>query len=178
MSEDISYVSDVNGDSFLEGGVQFYKGFHEGKEADFIKIPVPGDKTLIIDTLVEPSHKRRFARQWAAYEGMQNMTGTPISEWSEVPEGLRNEFMYQGFRFIEQIAAAPESAFVRMMGGLQWRTKAQAFLNRGKVDAEEMIKKQADQIAEMQEQMKQMMDRMGAEPKKRGPKSKDEVIEE
>lgn len=175
MTEEISYVGDTNGDSFLEGGVKFYKGIHEGKEADFIKIPVPGDKTLVIDTLVEESHRRRFPRQWSAYQGMQNMTGTPITEWTEVPEGLRNEFMYQGFRFIEQVAGAPESAFSRMMGGLQWRTKAQAFLNRGKIDSDEMIKAQSDQIKELQEKMQIMMDAMnnGGEAPKRGPKPKE-----
>lgn len=179
MTEQISYVGDRDGDSFLEGGVQFYKGLHEGKEADFVRIPVPGDKTLIIDTLVDDSHRRRFPRQWAAYSGMQNMTGTPITEWTEIPEGLRNEFMYQGFRFIEQVAGAPESAFTRVMGGLQWRTKAQAYINRGKIDSEKMIEAQAAQIKEMQEKMQILMDAMnGGEAPKRGRKPKEEQIEE
>jgi uncharacterized protein YicC (UPF0701 family) len=84
---------------------------------------------------------------------------------------LRHELAYQGFRFIEQVASAPDSAFARMMGGMQLRTKAQAFLNRGKIDADVIIQQQNDQIAELQEQMKLLMTSMNIEKPKRTRKS-------
>jgi hypothetical protein len=169
MADDISYVGDIGGDAYLD--VSFYEGIYEGKEEDFIRIGVPGDKSLTIDTMVEDSHKRRFARQWDAYKGLKDIKGTPMVEWLEISESLRHELAYQGFRFIEQVASAPDSAFARMMGGMQLRTKAQAFLNRGKIDADVIIQQQNDQIAELQEQMKLLMTSMNIEKPKRTRKS-------
>ena len=81
--------------------------------------------------------------------------------------------LYQGFKFVEQVAGAPDAAFARMMGGPQIRTKAQSFLNRGKVNADEVISKQAEQITELQEKMQILMDALNtpAEKPKRGRKA-------
>ena len=89
-----------------------------------------------------------------------------MEEWPEIAETLRIELAYQGFRYIEQVAGAPDSAFLRIMGGTQLRNKAQAFLNRGKIDADELIKAQTDQIAELQAQMKILMDAQPPEVKR------------
>ena len=127
MAEEISYVGDAGGDSFLD--VSFYTSVHEGQEVDFVRINVPGDKTFNIDTVANDGYKARFRRQWEAYKGVKDIKGTPLSEWPEITESLRLELAYQGFRFIEQVAGA-----------------------------EEMIKKQADQIALLQEQMALLME--------------------
>jgi hypothetical protein len=84
---------------------------------------------------------------------------------------------YLGFRFVEQVAGAPDSAFTRVMGGIQWRVKAQAFLNRGKVGADDIVKQQQAQIEQLQAQMAALM---GDAPKRgRKPKeSADEVESE
>ena len=162
MAEEISYVGDMGGDNYLD--VIFYPNTHEGVEYDFIRINVPGDKTFWINTIADDAYKARFRRQWEAYKGVKDIKGTPLDEWPEITESLRLELAYQGFRFIEQIAGAPDSAFARIMGGQQLRTKAQAFINRGKVDSEEMIKKQADQIAKLQEQMALLLETQPATP--------------
>ena len=171
MSE-IAYVGDTSGDESLD--VTFYKNYQDGKEVDFVRIAILGDKTLTVDTMVEESHKRRFSRKWQAYTGLQQLTGTPTTEWTDIPETLRNEFVYQGFKFVEQIAGAPDSAFSRIMGGVQWRTKAQAYLNRGKIAESDTIKQQAEMIAKLQEQMAQLL---GDAPKK-GRKAKEDVENE
>jgi hypothetical protein len=168
MSEQISYVGDTGGDAYLD--VTFYTGFHEGVETDFVKIAVPGDKTLTIDTMVEESHMRRFARQWEAYKGYRDLKGHPVAEWDDIPDSLKTELLYQGFKFVEQVAGAPDAAFARMMGGPQIRTKAQSFLNRGKVNADEVISKQADQISELQEKMQILMDALNANAPAEKPK--------
>jgi hypothetical protein len=164
MSEQISYVGDTGGDAYLD--VSFYIGTHDGQEYDFIRINVPGDKSLAIDTIADDNHKARFSRQWNAYKGLKDIKGTPMEEWPEISESLRIELAYQGFRYIEQVAGAPDSAFLRIMGGTQLRNKAQAFLNRGKIDADELIKAQTDQIAELQAQMKILMDAQPPEVKR------------
>ena len=170
MSDQIAYVGETAGDEFLD--VTFYHKMLDGKEVAFINIKVPGDKTVEIDVEASEHYKRRFARKYAAFEAMQSMTGTPIDEWDEIPQGLRSEFSYLGFRFVEQIAGAPDSAFARIMGGPQWRYKAQNFLNRGKIGADTLIQQQADQIAELQKQMAELLG------KKRGRKATEETQEE
>lgn len=158
MSEQINYVGETSGDVYLD--VMFYKAIHNGEEADFIKIGVPGDKTITIDTLADDTHKARFKRQYDAYIGYRDIKGHPIDEWEEIPQTLRTELNYQGFKFVEQIAGAPDSAFARMMGGVQIRTKAQNFLNRGKIDADLVIAKQGEQIKELTEKLEILMQAM------------------
>lgn len=155
MADEIAYVGESAGDDYLD--VTFYKGMSGEEEVDYIRICVPGDKTLTIDTVVEEQHKRRFSRKWQAFQGLQTIGGTPIMEWADVPESLRSEFLYQGFKYVEQVAGAPDSAFIKIMGGTQWRNKAQGFLNRGKVAESDIIKKQAEQIQELQAQMKELL---------------------
>ena len=84
MSEKISYVGDTGGDAYLD--VSFYIGTHDGQEYDFIRINVPGDKSLAIDTIADDNHKARFARQWQAYKGLKDIKGTPMEEWPEIPK--------------------------------------------------------------------------------------------
>ena len=158
MSEQINYVGETGGDVYLD--VTFYKAIYNGEEADFIKIGVPGDKTITIDTLADDVHKARFKRQYDAYIGYRDIKGHPIDEWEEIPQTLRTELNYQGFKFVEQIAGAPDSAFARMMGGVQIRTKAQNFLNRGKIDADVVIAKQGEQIQELTEKLEILMQAM------------------
>lgn len=158
MSEQINYVGETGGDVYLD--VTFYKAIYNGEEADFIKIGVPGDKTITIDTLADDVHKARFKRQYDAYIGYRDIKGHPIDEWEEIPQTLRTELNYQGFKFVEQIAGAPDSAFARMMGGVQIRTKAQNFLNRGKIDADLVIAKQGEQIQELTEKLEILMQAM------------------
>ena len=169
MAEQIAYVGDTSGDEILD--VRFYENIVDGETKDFINIKVPGDKTIEVNVEVDDVYKARFARKWQAYKQMQSIdNGTPVADWDDVPEGLRRELVYQGFRFVEQVAGAPDSAFTRIMGGTQWRTKAQAFLNRGKKNADEVINNQQKQIEQLQEQMAALL---AATTEKRGRKSKE-----
>lgn len=175
MSEQIAYVGDTSGDEILD--VSFFEQEIGGVMRDCIHIKVPGDKTVEVKAVVNDQYRRRFARKWEAYKNMQAIdTGTPISEWQDLNEGLVREFAYQGFRFIEQVAGAPDSAFARIQGGFQWRTRAQAYLNRGKKSAEDVIAAQQDQINQMQKQMAALLEAVQnnnlGEPK-RGRKSKE-----
>ena len=167
MAEQIAYVGDTSGDEFLD--VTFYSKIIDGNEVEFINLKVPGDKTLEIDVAATDEYRHRFGRKYAAYKQMQGMTGTPVEEWDDAPEGLKRELVYLGFRYVEQVAGAPDSAFTRVMGGLQWRVKAQAFLNRGKVSADDVIKQQQAQIDELKAQMAAFME----SPNKRGRPAKD-----
>jgi len=167
MAEQIAYVGDTSGDEFLD--VTFYSKIVDGVEVEFVNLKVPGDKTLEIDVEATDEYRARFGRKYAAYKQMQGMTGTPIDEWSDVPDGFKRELAYLGFRYVEQLAGAPDSAFTRIMGGIQWRVKAQAFLNRGKVGADDLVKQQQAQIDELKAQMAALM----KDAPKRGRKPKE-----
>ena len=175
MNEAISHVSDQGGDSYLD--VIFYQGHWDSEDCDFIRINVPGDKTVTIDTKADDQHKARFKRQYEAYKGFKNLTGHPVDEWDEIPKSLQTELMYQGFKFVDQIAGAPDSAFARMMGGTQIRNKAQAYLNRGKIDADVVIKEQQSQIKALQDQMALLMDAMTETPKRSRKNAIEEITE-
>ena len=169
MSEQIAYVGDTSGDEILD--VSFYEQLVDGEPKDFIHIKVPGDKTVEIISEVTEQYQRRFARKWEAYKNMQSYDhGTPLAEWDNVPDGLKRELQYQGFRYIEQVAGAPESAFARIMGGIQWKNKAQEFLNRGKKSSEDVIAQQQAQIEQLQQQMAALL---AATIEKRGRKPKE-----
>lgn len=170
MAEEIVRIGDTSGDEILD--VTFYKKMVDENEVDFINIKVPGDKSVEIDLPVNDDYKRRFARKWDAYQAMDVTDGTSIDDWIDIPEGLKREFKYLGFRFIEQVAGAPDSAFTRIMGGTQWRLKAQAYLNKSKVN-DDIVRKQQEQIEELKAQMAQMAELV---QEKRGRKPK-EVVE-
>lgn len=174
MADEIAYVGDTSGDEFLD--VTFYSKIIDDKEVEFINIKVPGDKTLEHDVEATEDYKRRFGRKYSAFKQMQGMVGTPIEEWSDVPEGFKRELAYLGFRFVEQVAGAPDSAFTRVMGGLQWRVKAQAFLNRGKIGADDLVKQQQAQIDELRAQMAALLE--DAPKRGRKPKEATEVESE
>lgn len=174
MADEIAYVGDTSGDEFLD--VTFYSKIIDDKEVEFINIKVPGDKTLEHDVEATDDYKRRFGRKYSAFKQMQGMVGTPIEEWSDVPEGFKRELAYLGFRFVEQVAGAPDSAFTRVMGGLQWRVKAQAFLNRGKIGADDLVKQQQAQIDELRAQMAALLE--DAPKRGRKPKEATEVESE
>lgn len=171
MADEIAYVGDTSGDEFLD--VTFYAKIIDGVELEFVNVKVPGDKTLEVDVEATEDYKRRFNRKYSAYKQMSELSGTPIDEWVDVPEGFRRELLYLGFRYIEQVAGAPDSAFTRVMGGLQWRIKAQAFLNRGKVGADDIVKQQQEQIEKLQAQMAVLL----GESPKRGRKPKETADE-
>jgi len=174
MSEQISYVGETTtGDEFLD--VRFYTKIIDGVEVEFVNVKVPGDKTLEIDVPVEDTHKRRFGRKYDAFKSMQMMSGTPVEEWDDIPQAFMRELKYLGFNFVEQLAGAPDSAFARVMGGVQWRVKAQNFLNRGKIPADDVIKKQQAEIDEMKAQIAALLAQNGDAPK-RGRKAK--VVED
>jgi hypothetical protein len=169
MSEQIAYVGDTSGDEILD--VTFFEKEVNGEIKDFIQIKVPGDKTVEVISEVDDRYRQRFARKYEAYKNLQSYDkGTPLAEWESVSEGLKRELQYQGFRYIEQVAGAPESAFARIMGGIQWKNKAQEFLNRGKKSSEDVIAKQQEMIEQLQQQMAALL---AATTEKRGRKSKE-----
>ena len=157
MADDIqlSYVGD-KADGFLD--VKFYKRPNEitGEDEDYIRIVIPGNSCTVVEEPVNETYKQRFFRQWEAYQMKHELTGTPLTDWTDLPDSMRRELMRQDFNFVEQVAGAPDSAFTRIPGGHQWRLKAQNFLNRGKLTAEQILAQQKEQLDAQQAQIDAM----------------------
>lgn len=147
--------------------VDFYKDMHDEydltgeiikrEEKDFIRITSPGDPLNVIVELVNDGHKKRFSKRWQSYSGVNAQTGTPIKDWPEIPEPQRDLLLQNGFRTIEQVAGSSDAAFSRIMGGIQWRLRAQEWVNSKKITESGTVKRQAEQIATMQAQIEQLL---------------------
>jgi hypothetical protein len=117
----------------LEAGRPIYKEF------DFVHICVAGDTLTEIDTYALPSHKHRFAVQWAQYQNRigkddQEIIGTPVAEWSLVSKSQAEELRAMRFYTVESIANASDQQLQRMgmacgMSPYAFRDKAKSFLN-------------------------------------------------
>jgi hypothetical protein len=121
--------------------VQFHKSFlkNEGEsiaqgrpifdDTIFVKIFTPGDRNNIIDRPATEIDKRRFAKQFAAFEGdKEQTTGTPLAEWPVVSRSMAEELKYMGFVTVEQLANAGDAALSKMAGLSSFKAKAAAYL--------------------------------------------------
>jgi hypothetical protein len=148
-------TKDNKGDDFLQ--VKFYKMSDGEKDVDWCEVRIPGNEFTVTQEPVSEYHKARFAKKWQEYKMFKEATGTPIKDWTSISDSMRNEFLRKDFHFIEQVAAAPDSSFMQVMGGASWRAKAQQFLDKDKISNDQVIKDQAAQIAELQAQMAEIL---------------------
>lgn len=167
-------------------------------DVDFVKIFVPGDNTLTIDTAVHESHKQRFPIQWARYQnnrsGEQGVHGTAISAWPLLTAGQVEQLKAMKFYTVESIADASDAqiANIGMLGGMQphaFRDRARLFLKVANDESiaakqaaeleamkkaqEEKDAKHADEIAELRAMILAQQQPAEAAPRgKPGPKPK------
>src|SRR5690606_9295016 len=76
------------------------------KDAEFIKILIPGDKTNVVVRQASQSDKDRFAQQYARFKNNQQevLEGTPLEAWPLVTRSQVEELKYFGVRTVEQLA--------------------------------------------------------------------------
>src|ERR1700742_1016422 len=117
-------------DSDVRGGdenlhVEFYVYKAQGdsdkqwNDKPFVRIMVPGDKTLVHDQPVREMDKRRFPRQWLYFQ-MKNsesddfIGGTPLEIWHgerplEISTAQMDELRILKFRTVEQLAQTADA---------------------------------------------------------------------
>src|SRR5258706_738785 len=134
------------------------------QDFDYIHIIVPGQRDDL-KTEVTDTYRRRFARQWAAYQARedQNVIGTRLEEipWLTASQVL--EFKGLNVLTIEQLADLPDVHAMKFMGAHEIKARAKRFLEaaRGeapilKLEAENdelkrTVGQQSEQIAAMQQ---------------------------
>lgn len=115
-----------------EAGHPVYKTVH------FAYVRNPGSRDEWT-TKVNENFFRQYGR--AAYDKWietqeQPAEGTPLELWPPLPKHLVEEWRYFHVRSIEQLAALSDTNVQRMgMGVLEWRKKAQAWLEDAKTGA-------------------------------------------
>lgn len=159
------------------------KGYPVFVDKIFCKITIPGDTQQVSVKEVKGQQgeelKRRFPQQWAAFQqGIDPITiGYPLEEWAAISRSQVETLKALKFRTVEHVADASDAQLQRVMGGMELRIKAKAFLDKAK--DEQLVQKQAAEnerlskrIAELEEQIKRIAEH--SEPPKRGRKVKDE----
>jgi dynactin complex subunit len=154
--------------------VKFYMGAlkdEEKSEAEgrpvfnsvpFVQILVPGDKNTAIDTLVNATHKRRFARAWDQFQQNQSqeLSGLPIREWSAITRAQAEELAYMNVMTVEQLATLPDVYGTKIMGFNDLKRKAETFLQQAKDSA------LSQKMAAENEKLHAEIDRLNGEVKR------------
>jgi hypothetical protein len=94
------------------------------RDVDFVRIMVPGDSTLTVDTFAREDHKKRFPLQWAHYQnkhgGDSREMGTPLTEWQRITRSQAEELRALKFFTVESIATASDAQLqkIGMIAGM------------------------------------------------------------
>lgn len=117
------------------------------EEKTFIQIMVPGDKDNIVTREIRENDKRRFPKQWAAYENDRSelIEGTPLEQWPHLSVAQVEELKYFNIRTVEQLAGVSDSASQNFMGIQVLKARAQEFLEASKENVS---------LASLQEELK------------------------
>jgi uncharacterized protein YunC (DUF1805 family) len=152
---------------------QEFESIKEGrpvyKDEEVIQIMIPGSRNVIASK-VNPSHRQRFAKQYAAFKAgqAQAITGTPLSVLVWMTPAQQAEFGALNVKTVEQLATLPDNVAHRFMGAQAIKQRAQAYLDSAK-DQAPMLRLQAEletrdeQIAQMQAQIQELI--AAAKPK-------------
>lgn len=145
------------------------------REIDFIRILIPGDKTLNVFRPVQPADKQRFPLQYQAFKNKQGevLVGTPLSAWAAVTDSQRRELDFFNIRTVEQLADVADNFASNMMGVQALKQQAQKYLSISKEAAPTVklmkeIEKKDGEISALQGQITELAKRFEelAKPKK------------
>ncbi len=129
----------------------------------YIRIVTPGDRDNVIFRPIRPTDKHRFPRQWAAFQTDATSIGdgTRLEEWTMMSRSMVEELKYLGFRTVEQVAEANDSACQKVPGLREMKSRAGAWLDKAKKTAEvtkaqKVIDDQNAQIEALQNQIAEL----------------------
>lgn len=112
------------------------------REVDYVRIVTPGDKDNIPERPVrdapEYSDKRRFAKQWLAYQASQKqdeVNGTPLAAWPAISRAQVEELKFFGCHTVEQLAGLSDTHAQKFMGIQALKKRAADFLALAKDQA-------------------------------------------
>lgn len=123
------------------GGVPIYV------DVAMVEIRIPGQRDSVVRP-VEDRDKKRWPRQWEAYEKQerQELDGIPLSEWANATESERKTIAQLGMTTVEQVAGIADSHAERLRIH-RLKAKAQKFIDARKGTAE--VGKLQNEIGEL-----------------------------
>lgn len=107
------------------------------KDVEFITIMVPGDRNAAHTRPVRPADQVRFSKQYDHWKKTQSndlLNGTPLDVLG-LSLAQVEEYRYFGIRTVEQMADLRDDVTGRMMGAVQLKQKAAAYLDIMKSEA-------------------------------------------
>lgn len=139
-------------------------GFPVFDDADFVRINIPGDVKSSYEAVVDLSHKRRFARQWAAYQAGQSQetTGMSLDKLPGMTLSLKASLVARGIITVEQLASLSDQLATGLMGIHELRRKAIALVEvakgaEGKQFVQTELSKRDAQIEALKAQMAELL---------------------
>jgi len=131
-------------------------------EDDYITTRIPGDKFLVTVEKVTETHKRRFPKQWLAYQqGVEQATsGTPLEVWPQVTVSMVATLKASGVTTVEQLAEMSDANGQAFMGYHDLKRKAVAFLEAAKGEA--VNNKMAAELSKRDEEIEALKAQMAA----------------
>lgn len=151
------------------------------EDRTYVKIFTPGDNLNQIDRPKRDDDEQRFPLQWAQYKNknVEQVVGTPISQWPLVSASKAEELKYMKFFTVESIAFASDEqiSHLGMIAGMQpmaFREKAKQFLAVSQnasilSEREAQLKQQQELMAAQAEQLKIMQEQINALQSKKKP---------
>lgn len=149
-------------------------------EVEYVKITAPGEILNVFGGPVREVDRMRWPEQYERFKkGEQGTDGTPLAKWPEVAMDIDFIDQMRAFRIltVEDMAKMGDSALRLFHGSLEYRKKAQVWLQKQAKEAGEADSSDKDRrIQELEDQMRAMMEKMSAaaasveaEPVKRRP---------
>lgn len=126
---------------------------------EMVEVITPGDRLSRPIFRVNDMHKRRWARQYAAFKsGIEpGVAGTPIASWTDIDWSLRDSLRAAGFQTIEQLSEAHDGQLESIQAGSLLRRKAKMFVDKNKT-----VAAKDTQLDEMKKQIKELTDMIKA----------------
>lgn len=157
------------------------------RQAPYIHIMIPGDKTTDVHRPVREADKARFPQPWALFEAEQEQVtdGTPLSEWTILNVAQRSELKALGFRTVENVASMSDVQMDRIgMGARKLKRMAEGYIENASqgVDSAKMaseLEKRDNEIEALKAQLESALERLNevskAQPKEDAPKATSEA---
>lgn len=152
-------------------------------DVPYVKIITPGNDKEIINRRVKDDDKKRWPKQWAAFQANKKIEydGTPIEQWPQVSAAQAATLKAMNVFTVEQLAEIADQNVGRIgMGMMDLKNKAKAYLEwqAGESSVQkyaqqnrrlkERVDQLEEQIAALEEKLKLSEDSQGAPSKKKG----------
>ena len=131
------------------------------KNVPFVKVRVPDDPFTLIDHPASEADKRRWAREWDAYQHAEQKTaeGVPIAAFPVLSPADLATLRAYGVQTVEQLADLAEELVEKLGAGfMELRERARQFLQPASDTEQELRAKVAElekQVVNLKAQMNQ-----------------------